>query len=121
MRVEITNRNNEKLVAFIGKKEQAAPAIPPMPGGFIREGVGASRGSTGSIRANAPRDIGGLAAVIENPDPLRDRTLLAVDKPRIDGIDIAGGVTLRKRSATPRGNSTARRHPRSLSDTNLQP
>ena len=53
-------------------------------------------GQPGVIRASAPARIGGLAAVIENPDPLRDRTLLAYDKARIDGIDISGGVTLRK-------------------------
>ncbi|MFO0823817.1 MAG: DUF4340 domain-containing protein [Gemmataceae bacterium] len=48
------------------------------------------------IRANAG-DLSGLIGVIENPDPLRDRNLLMVEKTRIDGIDLANGATkLRK-------------------------
>jgi hypothetical protein len=97
VRVEIVNRNNEKQVAFIGKREAAAPAAPPLPGSpppsekvWVRV-----EGQPGVIRANAPARIGGLAPVIDNPDPLRDRTLLAFDRARIDGIDITGGVTLR--------------------------
>ena len=100
VRVEITNRNNEKQIAFIGKKEAAAPATPPSPGAPPSEKVWVRvEGQPGVIRANAPARIGGLAAVIDNPDPLRDRTLLAYDKARIDGIDISGGVTLRKTGA----------------------
>jgi len=97
VRVEIVNRNNEKLIAFIGKKELAAPVTPPPPGGAASEKVWVRvEGQPGVILANAPARIGGLAAVIENPDPLRDRTLLAYDRARIDGIDIVGGLTLRK-------------------------
>ena len=59
VRVEITSRNNEKLVAFIGKKEPATPATPPAPGASrIREGVGARRGRAGrhsSERSGAHR------------------------------------------------------------------
>lgn len=97
LRVEITSRNNEKKLAFIGKIEPATPASPPAPGAAGSEKVWVRvEGEPGVIRANAPVRIGALAAVIDNPDPLRDRTLLAFDKARIDGIDIAGGVTLRK-------------------------
>jgi hypothetical protein len=97
MRVEVVNRNNEKQIAFIGKREAAAPGAPPSPSGAASDKVWVRvEGQPGVVRANAPARIGGLASVIDNPDPLRDRTLLAFDRTRIDGIDIAGGVTLRK-------------------------
>ena len=97
VRVEITGRNNEKQVTFIGKTESTAPATPPAPGTSASEKVWVRvEGEPGVIRANSSARILGLAAVIENPDPLRDRTLLAFDKARIDGIDLSGGATLRK-------------------------
>ena len=99
VRVEITNRNNEKMVAFIGKKDAAAPkSPPPMPGMppqssekvWVRV-----EGQPGVIHATG-RDLSGLSGIVENPDPLRDRTLLALNKSQIDGIDISTGARLRK-------------------------
>lgn len=98
VRVEITNRDNEKLVAFIGKADTTAPATPPAPGMpptpsdkvWVRV-----EGQPGVIRA-AGRDLAGLRGLIENPDPLRDRTLLALEKPHIDGLDLSTGARLRK-------------------------
>ena len=98
IRVEITNRSNEKLVAFLGKQDAAAPPPTPVPGmppeqsGKIWVRV---EGQPGVIHATGT-SLAGLAGVIENPDPLRDRTLLALDKSRIDGIDIGGDVHLRR-------------------------
>ncbi len=100
IKVELQTKNGETTTAFIGKKDASAPAAPPaFPGAppqasnkwWVRV-----VGQPGVILANAG-DLGGLAAIIENPDPLRDRNLLAFDKNRIDGLDLANGaVKLRK-------------------------
>ena len=52
-------------------------------------------GQPGVIHATG-RDLSGLSGIVENPDPLRDRTLLALNKSQIDGIDISTGARLRK-------------------------
>src|SRR5262249_52511238 len=73
---------------------------PPGGGGKVWVRV---EGQPGVIRASAG-DLSGLIPVIENPDPLRDRNLLAFDKSRVDGLDITvGGQTtiLRKTGALP--------------------
>src|SRR5262249_34456077 len=84
-----------------GKKaDPAAPKdlkMPMPPSGKVYVMV---KGDTGVIRATA-NNLDGLAAVIADPTPLRDRTLLTVDKNRIDAADVtvAGQtVKLRKRS-----------------------
>lgn len=97
IKVELKNRDNETITAFIGKADAAppAPAAPGMPPAGGKRWVQVV-GQTGIIRATAG-DLSGLVAVIENPDPLRDRTLLALDASRIDGLDLASGaVKLRK-------------------------
>jgi len=66
--------------------------MPPTPSDKVWVRV---EGQPGIVRATG-RDLGGLRGLIENPDPLRDRTLLALDKSRIDGIDISTGARLRK-------------------------
>jgi hypothetical protein len=98
VKVELKNKDGETTTAFIGKKDvPAAPSPPPRPG-MPETGKWWVRvvGQQGVVRASAG-DLGGLAATIENPDPLRDRTLLTVDRGRIDGLDLANGATkLRK-------------------------
>jgi hypothetical protein len=103
IKVEVKTKDKGATTVLIGKKD-AAPASPATPGmppsGKVWVKV---EGEPGVIRANAG-DLSGLASVIENPDPLRDRTLLAADKDRIDGIDMTtGGQTakLRKTGAVP--------------------
>jgi hypothetical protein len=98
VKVELKTKDGETTTAFIGKKDvPAAPVPPPVPGMSETGKWWVSVvGQPGVIRAEAP-NLGGLAAVIDNPDPLRDRTLLAIDRVRVDGIDLAGGATkLRK-------------------------
>ena len=98
VKVELKNKDGETTTAFIGKKDMDPKAAPPPRPGMPETGKWWVRvvGQQGVIRATAG-DLGGLAAVIENPDPLRDRTLLSLDRARIDGIDLANGATrLRK-------------------------
>ena len=97
IRVEILNKENEKTVAFIGKKDVPATPAPSAAGPqqpskwWVRV-----EGQPGILRANAG-NLGGLTTIIQNPDPLRDRNLLTLDKNRIDGVDLANGaVKLRK-------------------------
>jgi len=85
-----------ETVAFIGKKDDAPAAKAPGMAPAATKWWVQVQGQPGVIRANAG-DLGGLVGVIENPDPLRDRNLLSVEKNRIDGIDLANGaVKLRK-------------------------
>lgn len=101
IRVDMQTRDGNATV-FIGKKEAAAPSAAspgmPPPAGKVWVRI---EGQTGVIRANAA-DLSGLLPVIENPDPLRDRTLLAIaDKDKIDGLNItAGGQTTQLRKAS---------------------
>ena len=76
-------------------------------------------GQPGVIRATAG-DLTGLVALIDNPDPLRDRTLLALDKPRIDGIDISGDTRLRKTGLPPEWKLYGPPTPTDPQATNLQ-
>ncbi|HSQ55900.1 MAG TPA: DUF4340 domain-containing protein [Gemmata sp.] len=99
IKVEIKNKEGETTTAFIGRKDaSAAPAPTP---GMQESGKYWVRvvGQPGVIRATAA-DLGGLAAVIDNPDPLRDRNLLDIDRNRIDGIDLANGATKLRKIAT---------------------
>ncbi|MCE9562173.1 MAG: DUF4340 domain-containing protein [Planctomycetes bacterium] len=94
--VKLTNKDKVETVAFIGKKDDAPQ--PKQPGALPQTGKWwvQVQGQPGVIRANGG-DLSGLTGVIENPDPLRDRNLLTVEKARIDGLDLANGaVKLRK-------------------------
>lgn len=98
--VRLTNKDKVETVAFVGKKDAAAAPPPANPHGMTPPAASKwwvqVQGQPGVIRANAG-DLSGLVSVVENPDPLRDRNLLASDKPRIDGLDLASGaVKLRK-------------------------
>ncbi|WP_439631716.1 DUF4340 domain-containing protein [Gemmata sp.] len=98
--VRLTNKDKVETVAFVGKKEAAAPAPPAGPHGMTPPPASKwwvqVQGQPGVVRANAG-DLSGLVSVVENPDPLRDRNLLTAEKARIDGLDLAGGaVKLRK-------------------------
>lgn len=89
--VKVTMKAREgQATVFVGKREDAptppkggVPLAPP-PGGkvFVR-----IDGQPGVIRATAG-DLAGLVGVIQNPDPLRDRTLVALDRAKVDGVDV---------------------------------
>jgi len=112
VKVEVKIKDKATTTVLIGKKD-LAPTMPS-PGGIPQGKVWMKvEGEPGVIRANSG-DLSGLVSIIENPDPLRDRTLLATEKSRIDGIDltVAGQTTkLRRAGAIPEwklfGNSTA--------------
>ena len=112
VKVEVKIKDKATTTVLIGKKD-LAPTMPS-PGGIPQGKVWMKvEGEPGVIRANSG-DLSGLVPVIENPDPLRDRTLLATDRSRIDGIDltVAGQTTkLRRAGSIPEwklfGNSTA--------------
>lgn len=104
VRVELATKSGQKAVVFIGKRDAApaTPGTPPMSGGAGKVWV-QIEGQPGVIRAGGS-DLAGLIPVIENPDPLRDRNLLATDRSQIDGLDVTvGGQTtrLRKSGETP--------------------
>lgn len=100
LRVELTPKDGKPEVVFVGKKE-AAP--PPAPGGFTPPGGKVYvrvEGVPGVIRASAGPALDGVAAVVADPGPLRDRDLLKNDlQAKTDAIDITVGkdtVKLRK-------------------------
>lgn len=99
IKVEAKLKDNGTTTILIGKKD-AAPTLPTTPPGAATPPGKVwvkVEGEPGVIRANSG-DLSGLVSVIENPDPLRDRTLLAVDRSRIDGIDlVVGGQTTKLR------------------------
>lgn len=104
VKVEMKTRQGEATTVYLGKRETAAvphaPGMPPVPSSKVWLRI---EGQPGVIRATAG-DLAGLNSVIENPDPLRDRTLLAADRTRIDGLEIiVGGQTtkLRKTGGSP--------------------
>jgi hypothetical protein len=104
IRVEIKPKGDAPAeVAFIGRKADPAPpakpgtpAPPPPPAKVYvqREGSG-----TVYRIGNPPAGLDGLAALVANPDPLRDRDLVKdADRGRIDAIDLtAGGQTTKLR------------------------
>lgn len=104
IRVELKTKNNQPTVAYLGKAEPIStiPGTPAVPGSPEKVWV-RIEGQPGVIRATG-NDLTGLRPVIENPDPLRNRTLLAEERSRIDGLDITVGgqtVKLRKTGAVP--------------------
>lgn len=106
IRVELKLKDGPPIVAYIGKKADApAPAdakLPPMPTGKVYVKV---EGDAGVIRASGS-NLDGIAGLVADPTPLRDRTLIAAEKGQIDAIDVTVGtqtVKLRKRGG-PAGN-----------------
>ena len=100
VKVELKTRDGQTTTAFVGKKDAPAAPAPPTPG-MPETGKWWVRvaGQPGVIRAEAG-NLAGLAAVVDNPDPLRDRALLSIDRFRVDGIDLAGGATKLRKTAT---------------------
>jgi hypothetical protein len=93
VRVELKTKDGTTAVS-IGKIE----AGPPSPSGIQTFTVYVRvDGQPGIVRASGS-NLGGLVAVIENPDPLRNRNLLAAEKNQVDGIDlISQGQTAKLR------------------------
>ena len=87
VKVTMTTRDKQAATVYIGKTEAAGP--PPHPGLPPAGGKVYVRieGQPGVIRATAG-DLSGLVGVIRDPSPLRDRTLVNLDRARVDGIDI---------------------------------
>ena len=103
VRVEIKTKDATDVV-YVGKA--VPPAQPPAQGTtpppsnkwFVK-----IENESGVIRASGTK-LEGLAGVVADPNPMRDRTLLAVSKERIDAIDLTfGGQTtkLRKTGGVP--------------------
>ena len=94
IRVEMKLKDGQTAVAYLGKIEPGAPA-PKMPPGMPHPPAGGPgtvyvqvEGLPGVIRATAT-NLGGLAEIIGNPNPLRDRNLLTVSPTKQpDGFDI---------------------------------
>jgi hypothetical protein len=86
-------KDGRTVVAYIGKVEAGAPpppsipGMPPQPAGGGKAYVSVE-GQPGVIRATAG-NLSGLVPVINDPSPLRERALVALDPRRqVDGIDI---------------------------------
>ncbi|HEX4611704.1 MAG TPA: DUF4340 domain-containing protein [Urbifossiella sp.] len=99
VRVEIKTNDGKTEVAFIGKKadgdkkDEKKDTFAPPAKVYVQ-----IEGTPGVIRA-AAGGLDGLAAVIDNPTPLRDRDLVHDDvKARVDAIDVTtGGQTVQLR------------------------
>jgi hypothetical protein len=98
VRVELKLRDGTTQVAYLGKKaddkkDEKKDAFAPPAKVYVQ-----LEGTPGVIRASAT-GLDGLAAVIDNPTPLRDRDLVRDDqKTRIDAVDVAtGGQTVQLR------------------------
>lgn len=87
VKATMTTRDKQAATVYIGKSEAAGP--PPHPGMPTAGGKVYVRveGQPGVIRATAG-DLSGLVGVIRDPGPLRDRTLVNLDRARVDGVDI---------------------------------
>ncbi|MBN9518011.1 DUF4340 domain-containing protein [bacterium] len=100
IRVELKTNDGKTEVAYIGKKadgdkkDEKKDAFAPPAKVYVQ-----LEGASGVIRASAA-GLDGLAAVVDNPTPLRDRDLVRDDlKARVDAIDVTSGgqtVALRK-------------------------
>ncbi|MFM8274734.1 MAG: hypothetical protein ACKODX_20720, partial [Gemmata sp.] len=86
VKVRVQTREGQSATVLFGKSEgAAAPGMPPQgPGAKMYVQV---EGQPGVIRATAA-DLSGLVGVINDPSPLRDRTLIGADRAKADGIDI---------------------------------
>jgi hypothetical protein len=92
IRIEMKTRDGQSAVVYFGKIE-AGTAPPPIPGlpahppaaGKVFVSI---EGLPGVIRASAV-NLGGLAAIIADPAPLRDRNLLTLQPGKqVDGLDL---------------------------------
>ncbi len=89
-RAEVTTKAGTDVV-FVGKPVAGQP-------GKVWVKV---EGDSGVVRASAA-NADALAAVVNDPDSIRDRNLLAFDKLRVDAVDVvAGGQTTKLRKAGP--------------------
>jgi hypothetical protein len=93
VRVELKTRDGQTATVLIGRTEGAPttppppkiPGMPPPTGGKVFISI---EGQPGAIKAST-RDLSGLIPIIEDPNPLRDRNLLTLDRGKqIDGLDI---------------------------------
>jgi len=99
IRIELTPKEGPPEVAYIGKKADATPPAPSFPGApppvakvYVRV-----EGTPGVIRATPGANFDALAAVVANPDSLRDRDLIRKDSgDRIDAVDVTIGSQLVK-------------------------
>ena len=93
VRVEMRTKDKQTAVVYFGKTEGGAAPPPPLPGMPPQPPPGGKvyvsvEGTPGVIRASAT-NLAGLAAVIADPNPLRDRDLLPVARGKsVDGLDI---------------------------------
>jgi hypothetical protein len=94
VRVEMRTKDGQVAVVYLGKFEAGAAPPPPIPGMPPHPPTGGGKvyvsveGQQGVIRANAT-NLSGLAAVVADPAPLRDRDLLRVERGKtVDGLDI---------------------------------
>ncbi|MCI0703794.1 MAG: DUF4340 domain-containing protein [Planctomycetia bacterium] len=99
VKAEVKTRDGQSATVYIGKFEAGPPAPPSMPGMPPMPGGGKVyvqiEGQPGVIRATG--DVSGLVAIINDPNPLRDRTLISAEPNRVDGIDLLlPGQTLTK-------------------------
>lgn len=96
LRVEVRGKDGPPEVVLVGKrvepkapdpKDPKAPPAPPSNTFYVKvEGV------PGVIRATAGENFGGVAALVADPAPLRDRDLVRDDaKTRTDAIDVTVG------------------------------
>lgn len=103
LRVEIKPKDGPAEVAYIGRKldpaPPAAPGSPAPPAPPVAKVYVQFEGSKTVVRVNPGPTFDGLAAVVADPTPLRDRDLLADSvRGRIDAIDlVAGGQTVKLR------------------------
>jgi len=101
VRVELKLRDGKTEVAFLGKKVDAdkkddkKDTFAPPPKMYVQ-----LEGTPGVVRATAA-NLDGLAAVVTDPTPLRDRDLIRDDlKARLDAVDITtGGQTVQLRKS----------------------
>ena len=108
-KVQLTTKDQETTTAqetttvLIGKPDTPEPKEDkkdtPMPVGDEKRWVRVE-GQPGIIRVGGA-NLNGLISLIQNPDPLRDRNLLTVDRVRIDGLDLSTGVVLRRVGTPP--------------------
>jgi hypothetical protein len=89
VRAELKTREGQTAVVLIGKTEGSI-APPPAkiaapPTGKVFVGI---EGQPGVVKAGT-KDLSGLIPIITDPDPLRDRNLLTVERGKqIDGLDV---------------------------------
>jgi hypothetical protein len=103
IQVQLTTKDKETITVYIGKEDTPEKKTDkkdtPLPSGDVKRWVRVE-GQPGIIRVGGA-NLSGLVSLIQNPDPLRDRNLLTVDRVRIDGLDLSTGVILRKVGTPP--------------------